>query len=428
MKGKRKWKKSIFSTFVSLGIMTCIIQIPGEINAQEATIFGEEDYTLQLENYQKELDIDRNEISYNSETDWDWSYYGGNHISKIAKGDNGYYIRLGEYIYFCSFEREKLIPLCVRPDCLHDKEESSEKKELCMAYVGLGTSALFSGIQENEETLYANFAIQSIGEDGKTYAGDDLYSVKKDGSSREKMNLKMENASRFCIQRGNVYYVTHVTDPAKLTETEGVYRVPLDGGNPVPIAEVQGNAIFEIYPYGDFVYGWCGMENVTYLFVYDSKTEKTTARRFEQENILFFIPWEDGFLGMDNGKLFQISSDLKQVEQIGTLLSDDKNEFGISDHNEFWLYSFLSTDADYFYFQGSVTTQEEIKEFVAIYEKENLELQQIIFVDGMPDSQCIGVDENQIFFTGRTEDGDAVFWLEKETMLEKDVQFHVLQP
>ena len=242
------------------------------------------------------------------------------------------------------------------------------------------------------------------------------------------MNLKMENASRFCIQRGNVYYVTHVTDPAKLTETEGVYRVPLDGGDPVPIAEVQGNAIFEIYPYGDFVYGWCGMENVTYLFVYDSKTEKTTARRFKQENILFFIPWEEGFIGMDNGKLFQISLDLKQVEQIGTLLSGNKNKFGISDHDEFWLYSFLSTDADYFYFQGSVTTQEEIKEFVAIYEKENLALQQIIFVAGMPDSQCIGVDENQIFFTGRAEDGDAVFWLEKETMLEKDAQFHVLQP
>ena len=222
--------------------------------------------------------------------------------------------------------------------------------------------------------------------------------------------------------------LTHVTDPAKLAETEGVYRMPLDGGNPVPIAEVQGNAIFEIYPYGDFVYGWCGMENATYLFVYDSKTEKTTARRFEQENILFFIPWEDGFLGMDNGRLFQISPDLKHVEQVGTLLSDNKNEFGISDHDEFWLYSFLSTDDDYFYFQGSVTTQEEIKEFVAIYEKESLSLQQILFVDGMPDSQCIGVDENQIFFTGRAENGDAVFWLEKETMLEKGAQFHVLQP
>ena len=73
---------------VNLGIMTCIIQIPGEINAQEATIFEDEDYTLQLENYQKELDIDINEISYNSETDWDWSYYGGNHISKIAKERN----------------------------------------------------------------------------------------------------------------------------------------------------------------------------------------------------------------------------------------------------------------------------------------------------------------------------------------------------
>ena len=54
--------------------------------------------------------------------------------------------------------------------------------------------------------------------------------------------------------------------------------MPLDGGDPVPIAEVQGNAIFEIYPYGDFVYGWCGMENVTYLFVYDSKTEKNDSK------------------------------------------------------------------------------------------------------------------------------------------------------
>ncbi len=81
---------------------------------------------------------------------------------------------LASIFIFVVFERERLIPLCVRPDCLHDKEESSEKKELCMAYVGLGTSALFSGIQENEDTLYANFAIQSIGEDGKTYAGDDL--------------------------------------------------------------------------------------------------------------------------------------------------------------------------------------------------------------------------------------------------------------
>lgn len=50
--------------------------------------------------------------------------------------------------------------------------------------------------------------------------------------------------------------------------------MPLDGGDPVPIAEVQGNAIFEIYPYGDFVYGWCGMENVTYLFVYDPRQKK----------------------------------------------------------------------------------------------------------------------------------------------------------
>ena len=68
---KSKKRKILLTMLVNLGIMTCIIQIPGEINAQEATTFEEEDYTLQLENYQKELDIDINEISYNSETDWD---------------------------------------------------------------------------------------------------------------------------------------------------------------------------------------------------------------------------------------------------------------------------------------------------------------------------------------------------------------------
>ncbi len=147
----------------------------------------------------------------------------------------------------------------------------------------------------------------------------------------------------FVFSEGNVYYVTHVTDPAKLTETEGVYRVPLDGGNPSPDCRGTGQCDFSrSIRMAILCMAGVAWKNVTYLFVYDSKTEKTTARRFEQENILFFIPWEDGFLGMDNGKLFQISSDLKQVEQIGTLLSDDKNEFGISDHDEFWLYSFLS--------------------------------------------------------------------------------------
>lgn len=71
MKKKLKKRKILLTMLANLGIMTCIIQIPSEINAQEATIFEEEDYTLQLENYQKELDIDINEISYNSETDWD---------------------------------------------------------------------------------------------------------------------------------------------------------------------------------------------------------------------------------------------------------------------------------------------------------------------------------------------------------------------
>ena len=421
-------KKRIVKTFiVSIASSFCLATPICAAESDNAAAFEEEQYTLWLENYEDELEI--GEISYNPETDWDWSYYSSGYVSKIAKGEKGYYVRLGEFIYFCSFEHEKLIPLCVRPDCLHNKEEDEEKKQLCMAYVT--NRGILGGVQYYKEKLYANYQSFFSGtQNGESsFWGDSFYVLEPDGSSRETLDLKLEQAIGFIIHRGNIYYTLQTESQSSLERMQTIYQVPMDGGDAIKVAQLNGNAVFSVYPYGDYLYGRCGLEGASYFFLYDTKTNKTTAaHRFESEEVFFLHPWEDGFIGNDNDKLFQISSDLKQMEQIGTLTSDNKNEFGISDNEEIWLYSLPAVDEEYLYFQGSVTTQEEIKEFVAIYEKENLELQQIIFVDGMPDSQCIGVDENQIFFTGRTEDGDAVFWLEKETMLEKDAQFHVLQP
>ncbi len=105
MKGKRKWKKSIFSTFRKSRDNDMHNTNSGRNKRSgKPQSSGKKIIPCSWKIIKKELDIDRNEISYNSETDWDWSYYGGNHISKNCKeGDNGYYIRLGEYIYFCSF-------------------------------------------------------------------------------------------------------------------------------------------------------------------------------------------------------------------------------------------------------------------------------------------------------------------------------------
>lgn len=95
---KSKKRKILLTMLVNLGIMTCIIQIPSEINAQEATTFEEEDYTLQLENYQKELDIDITKFHIIQKPT------GIGHIRveiifQKCKRREGYYIRLRVYLF-----------------------------------------------------------------------------------------------------------------------------------------------------------------------------------------------------------------------------------------------------------------------------------------------------------------------------------------
>ena len=50
---------------------------------------------------------------YDEERDSDWSYISSLvGTSFTAKGNNNYYLRLGEFVYLCDFESNQLIPLC----------------------------------------------------------------------------------------------------------------------------------------------------------------------------------------------------------------------------------------------------------------------------------------------------------------------------
>lgn len=278
---------------ILLYIMASIAQPIMAAEKEKGVLFEENEleypYTFWLENSHDSIDVIPSE--YNEETDWDWSYYSASHISRFAKGEKGYYVRLNDYVYYCSFEKNKLVPLCNRPDCLHDKEVDYSKKKECTAYVGWGSVNLFSGIQFYEGKLYANYSINGTKSGSKYYYGDDLYEIQPDGSSREALEIDMENASRFCIHRGDVYYVTHITDSKNVTEIEQVYRKPLNGGEPEKIAEVKGSAIVDVYPYGNYIYGWCGRTDTNYLFVYDIETKDYPIT--EWKNII----WTFLFLG-----------------------------------------------------------------------------------------------------------------------------------
>ena len=78
------------------------------------------------------------------------------------------------------------------------------------------------------------------------------------------------------------------------------------------------------------------------------------------KKIFSFYTVGRGFYWNGQWKAISDQPGFKQVEQIGTLLSGNKNKFGISDQDEFGCIAFCPQTLTIL-FRGSVTTQEEIK-------------------------------------------------------------------
>ena len=161
MKKNTKFKVRMAAAF-SMGAVTALsfnaFYTVKNVVAEEMStehVIKESNYTLAVENYDDTFSVESTGIdSFDSETDWDWSYQTSHTVSAFAKGPKGYYVRLGDFVYYCDFETQTLIALCNRPDCLHDKETDSEKRSECTAYVAYGS--VNDGLQYYDGKLYAN--------------------------------------------------------------------------------------------------------------------------------------------------------------------------------------------------------------------------------------------------------------------------------
>ena len=221
--------KKMMKRMVILSFLTTVVVPPlygfAEEKTTERTI-EESNYTLVVENYNDDFSVElKKDSSFDLEKDWNWSYQTAHTVSAFARGPKGYYVRLGDFVYYCDFETQTLIALCNRPDCLHNKETDSKKRSECTAYVAYGS--VNDGLQYYDGKLYANASSVYFDKDiNADYREKEyLLELAPDGSSREQVDYHIENAYSFAFHHGSLYYISRETDPETLIGTETVKRL-----------------------------------------------------------------------------------------------------------------------------------------------------------------------------------------------------------
>ena len=89
--------------------------------------------------------------SYNAETDYSYTFSSFFFGKAMTSEEDGYYFRLGDFLFYMDAESKEVVPFCNRPDCQHLKEKSPSEVWKCNAYMG---QTMFSQIQYYDAKLY----------------------------------------------------------------------------------------------------------------------------------------------------------------------------------------------------------------------------------------------------------------------------------
>lgn len=414
----------------SFGIVLCLMFVCASNAFAEEQVVEGSNYTLTVKNVGEFTAVLTGDE--NIDEDWDCSYLTVHTVSAFAKGEKGYYVRLGDFVYFCSFDENAIVPLCNRPDCFHDKETDSKRRQECTAYVGYGE--INNGLQYYNGRLYANVSSDYIdtGDDPDAYVREYLYELRPDGSGRELMKWQMDNAYSFAIHRGIIYFTSRGTDPDTLESSEAVYRLDMDSAKTEEIASLKStDAVFRVYPFGDYVYIQIKLaaEDESDMIIYD--IEDRQAKLVKRNWNSMFFKTADGQLlecvSKDDGLLAAyVDGELETVAEIGTLKADKPSDYGFNDDDTVNLSNWVSADEEQLYVYGMA----EAECVTAVFSRTDGELKQVISMDGLPLYQYIGTDDNRIFYQCTEADGwmNEVYWLDKEELLDEGTAFQKLEP
>ncbi|MCM1539428.1 MAG: DUF5050 domain-containing protein [bacterium] len=187
----------------------------------------------------KSEDNDMDAVPIRAEADTIESDFG---YPRVAESENGYYVwerinqdRFYPRLLFIDKESGRAVPLCNKPDCVHEGEE-------CNAYFADSTSekgGVYKGyLQYDKGDLYA------IGLSEDAYIS--LFRIKADGSAEWEISAKLYrtdyavtghfNPPELLIDDGYVYFVDWYQKVQKLE------RMPIGGGEPEVLFEGDGSA------------------------------------------------------------------------------------------------------------------------------------------------------------------------------------------
>ena len=142
--------------------------------------------------------------SYNEETDYPYMFPAISAGTAITIGNDGYYFRAANFLFYMDAESKEVVPFCNRPDCQHLKEKNPSEVWKCNAYMG---QTMFSQLQFYENELYCITDFDKEDMELNLSIPTLFTAISEDSSNRRTLGeIKSDtSASKFYIHRGYVY-------------------------------------------------------------------------------------------------------------------------------------------------------------------------------------------------------------------------------
>ena len=175
-----------------------------------------------------------------------------------ARGENGYFFKLGKYVYYLPDGTDTLVPLCSKVDCMHTDEVDKEKYAMCDAY--------FTGKAGSGGIAYQDGYLYLFCTEFEEEPCQSLYRIKEDGAGKELIyQWEDHTIHQWCIHRGDFFYVEDVyyedEETKEVIEEINVKKIPLDSyRRPMPetvYEKPEGIELImveELKAYGNYLY------------------------------------------------------------------------------------------------------------------------------------------------------------------------------
>lgn len=221
--------------------------------------------------------------------DYQYGYDDSFAYSSIVSSDKGYYISMGDYLYYVDKESKDKSVLCSKVSCLHSEEKEIDKKYNCNGFL---RTPLLGGTAINyyKGDIYAltDFDYNKKLNDNEIL----LVKISEDGSKRNIIRSFSGKMTSAIMHRGYLYYVAKEinegTDSTTLiSENTKFSRVDINKNNPKEEVLYKTNlyedGISSLMAFGKHIYfasyGYkeSGLKNyVTKIDSYDIEEKKVT--------------------------------------------------------------------------------------------------------------------------------------------------------